>query len=111
MGHSNAERILEASPPPSAITAKPYTVDELDTLVNKARVWATIVSLKDLLEDLLEEREDQVPTEILELKRSVSADLTKLRSCVEAFAAEPNVANAAEVLSALDDLEKEINGE
>lgn len=103
MAHSNAERILEASPPVEAIGVEAYTVDELDKLVNKGRVWATIVSLKKPLE----EREDEVPTEIAARKRAFTTDLTKLRTAVEAFTLEPNEANKAEVMDALDDLEEE----
>lgn len=103
MAHSNAERILEASPPVEAIAAEPYSVDELDQLVNKGRVWATIVSLKKPLE----EREDEIPREIAAKQRSQSQGLKTLRERIEAFTAEPNEANKAEVLGALDDLEEE----
>lgn len=106
MSHSNAERILEASPPPEALSANPYTVDELDNLVNRARVWATIVSLKKPLE----EEEDRGPERMLGFKRGFSSAVQTLRERVEAFAKEPNKANEAEVLGALDALEQEIDG-
>lgn len=105
MANADAERILEASPPVEAIGARPYTVDELDTLTNKARVWATIQALKQPLS----EREDEAEGDMTALKNRVRRSVATLTSRVEAFCVEPNDANKAEVLGAIEILEMEVD--
>lgn len=105
MTNADAERILAASPPVEAIGACPYTVDELDTLTNSARVWATIQVLKQSLS----ERENAAEDDMAALKHRVRDRVATVVSRFDAFCVEPSNENEVEVLEAVETLEREVD--
>lgn len=105
------DHILRASPHVSAYGARPLTVDEIDAHPDRARIWATIMSLHGIEDAAYEEgaasaridNEDEVDAERAECVRrldiAVRGAVKKLRSLGVSDEAVDLVSDLAEALS------------
>ena len=50
------------SPPPPALRANPYTVDEIDAHPDRARIWATIIAMRFAHQEVVEKLNTYIST-------------------------------------------------
>lgn len=51
--------IFDANPPVTALSARPFTVSDLDAMPNADRIWATIRVVKEALRERIAEIEER----------------------------------------------------
>lgn len=52
--------LIECQPPVSAIYAQPYTVFEIDTHPYRDRIWATILKMREPIQNALSEIDEHI---------------------------------------------------
>lgn len=96
------EHLLTASPQVEAIKAEPYSVDEIDQLLNAARVWATVVALRDHMRGDADEDKGDTTANVKKIKTKV----VEVRQAWEALTRELTKANGEAVTDVLVELEE-----
>lgn len=98
------DALLTASPQVEAMKVEPYTVDEIDQLLNGPRVWATVKALRDHMNGDRDEATDDEKNGF----RKVKTRLVAVREKWEALTRELTKANGEAVEEAMVELENEI---
>lgn len=95
------ESLLTASPTTKGHTAEPYSVDEIDQLLNADRVWATIVALRNHMRGDAEVDEGGHKARLQKASKACET----LRDCLATLQTTPMKEHGAAVVEALEQLE------
>jgi len=98
------DALLTASPQVESMKVEPYTVDEIDHLLNGPRVWATVKALRDHMNEHRDEGSEDEKNGF----RKVKTRLVAVREKWEALTRELTKANGEAVEDAMVELENEI---
>jgi hypothetical protein len=98
------DALLTASPQVESMKVEPYSVDEIDQLLNGPRVWATVIALRNHMTGEQDEATDDEKNGF----RKVKTRLVAVREKWEALTRELTKANGEAVEDAMVELENEI---
>jgi len=98
------ESLLTASPTTKGHTAEPYSVDELDALLNADRVWATVVALRDHMRGNADEDDGDTTANL----KTMKTKLVAIRQAWETLPRELTKANGEVVEDALVEIEEHL---
>lgn len=94
------DALLTASPGVESMKVEPYSVDEIDQLLNGPRVWATVKALRDHMNGDREASDEETAS-----FKALATALVALREKWEALTRELTKANGEAVESALVQVE------